>query len=305
MWRKQMSDSVGKVSAPIRQATQDDLASMVDLSEIKRSQYEVYQPLFWRKAKDSRERQTSYFESQLRNRDVAIFVHTSSNNVDGFIIANLGNAQECNVDDFALADESHWESTGRALLAAAGEEAKRRGVNHYLVVCAHLDSPKRRMLSIYGLEIARYWYTAAIQPVHDLSEEVGVRRAVASDAARMAEIAKTPGRKFAEIGRDQMVVSVCERGTRIVGYAIAAIVSSPPVYDPGGATLLVIESAMAQSADWQTAGKSLLQAIQSHAAQQGAIQYVVVCNESQRAQRDSLEELGLRIASEWYGGAIQ
>jgi hypothetical protein len=102
-----------------------------------------------------------------------------------------------------------------------------------------------------------------------------------------------------------MVVSVCERGTRIVGYAIAAIVSSPPVYDPGGATLLVIESAMAQSADWQTAGKSLLQAIQSHAAQQGAIQYVVVCNESQRAQRDSLEELGLRIASEWYGGAIQ
>lgn len=289
----------------IRQAILNDVPSMVDLSEAVRSRYETYQPRFWRKAQDSRGKQTSYFESQLQNERMAMLVHETSGTVDGFVIANLGRGQECSIDDFALANEQQWESIGKALLLAAGAEAKKRGIQRYVVVCGHLDVPKRQMLNNFGLEIVDYWYTALVQSGCDLPEGIHIRNAVASDAPSMQGIAKTSGREFAEIGRDNFVVLVCEQGNAVIGYAIAAILTAPPVYDAGGPVCLVIESAMNQHADWRMAGKAMLQVMQNRASQQGAVQYVVVCEASHHAKRDTLHELGSTIASEWYGGDIQ
>lgn len=61
---------------------------------------------------------------------------------------------------------------------------------------------------------------------------------------------------------------------------------------------------MQRASDWSLVGKALLQGIQSHALQQNAVQYVVVCDENQQAKQDALQEAGLTIASEWYGGKI-
>lgn len=172
------------------------------------------------------------------------------------------------------------------------------------VICGHLDEPKRQMLRNFGLAVEKYWFTTAIQSVPDDMATVVVRKATQTDAPRMAEIAGTPGREFAEIKRDNMIVLVCEQNSKIVGFAITMVIQTPPVYDPGGPTCLVIESTMQQSTAWLVAGQALLKGIQSHAVQQNAVQYVVVCDENQPAKQDALQETGLTIASEWYGGKI-
>lgn len=289
----------------IRRATPSDVSYMVDLSEQKRAQYEKFQPLFWRKAIDSREKQLLFFKDQLKNENLVFFVDETDNKVDGFIIANLRNRRECDVDDFAVANENLWESSGKLLLQEAGKEAKQRSIERYSVVCGHLDEPKRQMLTNFGLVLEQYWYTAAIQSTEDTVQGITVRKAVPIDASQMARIAGTPEREFAEIQRDNMIVLVCEQENNIIGYAISIVISTPPVYDPGGQTCLVIESTMHENKDWLVAGKALLNAIQYHALQQKAVQYVVICDENQSEKQNVLQEAGLTIASEWYGGKIQ
>ncbi|MEZ4730788.1 MAG: hypothetical protein R3E79_26995 [Caldilineaceae bacterium] len=166
----------------VRRATRSDVPHMVDLSEQKRAQYEKYQPLFWRKANDSRAKQLTFFETQLNNEQLVPLVHESDHNVDGFIIANLRNGRECSVDDFAIAAESAWETIGKSLLQAAGDAAKQRGIQRYMVVCGHLDQPKRQMLSNVGLAIEQYWYTAAIQSAQAETPGIALRKAVPTDA---------------------------------------------------------------------------------------------------------------------------
>lgn len=288
----------------IRRATSADLPAMVDLSEQKRTHYERFQPLFWRKAKDARERQLPFFEAQLQNEHLVMLVNESVGQIDGFIIANLRSGRKCDVDDFVVSDANTWLTTGQALLRAAGAAAKERGIAKYEVVCGHLDRPKQAMLTQAGLTLETYWFTAAIQVLAPPNGVAQVRRAVAEDALRLAEIAGQPGRAFGEITHENSIVLVCEQNNTINGYASAIVIPTPPVYDPGGPTCLVLETVMAQAAQWAVAGPALWQEVQNAAAQQGAVQYVVICAASDHAKQAALFAAGLTIASEWYEGAI-
>lgn len=287
----------------IRRATSADLPVMVDLSEQKRSQYETFQPLFWRKANDARERQLPFFEAQLQNEHLVMLVYESAGRIDGFIIANLRSGRKCDIDDFVVADAETWPTTGQALLHAAGAVAKERGIAKVEVVCGHLDRPKQAMLTRAGLTLETYWFTAAIQVVAIPNGAVQIRRAVATDALRLAEIAGQPGRAFGEIMRENSIVLVCEQDNTISGYASAIVIPTPPVYDPGGPTCLVLETGMAPT-QWKAAGPALWQAVQNAAAQQDAVQYVVICAANDQAKQAALFAAGLTIASEWYEGAI-
>ena len=150
----------------IRPAVLGDVPAMVELAERKRLQYELFQPVFWRKAADSRQKQTPYFENLLSKETCIALVHEQNGQIDGFIIGTILPAPPvydpggltCLVDDFALADEGAWESLGAALLAAVRQEVATRGVVQTVVVCGHLDEPKRKMLRTTGLSIASEWY---------------------------------------------------------------------------------------------------------------------------------------------------
>jgi hypothetical protein len=48
---------------------------MVGLSEQKRIEYQRYQPAFWRKAKDSREKQIPFFASLIGSDHVIALLH--------------------------------------------------------------------------------------------------------------------------------------------------------------------------------------------------------------------------------------
>ena len=127
---------------------------MVALSGEKRRRYAGFQPTFWREAPDSDARQVPFFESQIAGGTAVVRVQERDGVVDGFVIATLAPAPPvydpggltCRIDDFCVAREDEWPSVGGALLDAVIREARARGAVQAVVVCGHLDRPKREAL---------------------------------------------------------------------------------------------------------------------------------------------------------------
>jgi hypothetical protein len=150
----------------LRRATNSDLPEIVELAEHRRLQYQQYQPTFWRKAEDSREKHVAFLSSLLEREDVIFLVHMNSQEIDGFIIADFVIAppvynpggSTCRVDDFCTASANLWENVGRELLGEVLRLAKEQGAAQSVVVCGHLDEPKRAMLAKYGYSIASEWH---------------------------------------------------------------------------------------------------------------------------------------------------
>jgi len=151
---------------PLRRAEGRDVTEMVELAEQRRLQYQRYQPTFWRKAEDSREQHIPFLESLLKREDVIILVRESTEKIEGFVIADFVAAPPvynpggptCRVDDFCVAEENLWENVGLALLNEVLRLAKEHGAAQSVVVCGHLDQPKRAMLTQLGYSLASEWY---------------------------------------------------------------------------------------------------------------------------------------------------
>ncbi len=154
------------MSANIRPAQLSDVPAMVNLSEQKRMEYQEYQPRFWRKAVDAREKQLPFFEHLIERDDVITLVCESDGEIEGFIIADFVKAPPvydpggptCRVDDFCIADENKWNHIGRALLDEVQRLAREQGAAQTVVVCGHRDQPKGAMLAALGFSIASEWY---------------------------------------------------------------------------------------------------------------------------------------------------
>lgn len=143
-----------------------DIAGMVAISEVKRTEYESYAPIFWRKASDSSLKQEIYFQRQLTDTDTIALVAVEANILAGFAIGRITNAPPvynpggavCVVDDFAVLNSEDWASVGGSLLKAVEREAKTRGAVLSVIVCAQRDQAKREMLQKSGATVASEWH---------------------------------------------------------------------------------------------------------------------------------------------------
>ena len=155
----------------IRVATVDDVNRMVELSDIKRTQYAEYSPVFWCKAEGASEKQAVFFKTQLDKENNIVLVCEETGRVDGFVIASLIIAPTvydpgglvCVVDDFMVSAPERWSTAGVALLVEARNRAKARGAVLCVVVCGHLDEPKRNMLRTHRFSVASEWYVNPIE----------------------------------------------------------------------------------------------------------------------------------------------
>jgi L-amino acid N-acyltransferase YncA len=91
----------------------------------------------------------------------------------------------------------------------------------------------------------------------------------------------------------------------VVGYVIATVVATPPVYDPGGPTGVIDDVGVAAGGLWPTVGRDLLDAARDRLRALGACQLVVVCGHHDQSQRDVLLASGMSLASEWYVAPIE
>lgn len=154
----------------VRPARPEDAEAMVALAEEKRLELQTFQPQFWHKAADSRDRHLGHV-SRLIGSDRAItLVYDAGGAIDGFLVATLitpppvydPGGLTCIIDDFIIGAAADWGSVGRALLRVATADAKGRGATQVVIVCAHLDEPKRAMLRDGGYSIASEWYVSGI-----------------------------------------------------------------------------------------------------------------------------------------------
>ncbi len=150
----------------IRPAAAEDIPRMVELSEGKRAEYAEYSPVFWRKAAGASENQALFFRAQLEREHNIILIAEEAGRVEGFIIASVISAPPvydpgglvCMVDDFTVSAPELWPSVGQALLTEITAQAKARGAVLSVIVCGHLDEPKRLMLQVNDSTIASEWY---------------------------------------------------------------------------------------------------------------------------------------------------
>jgi len=154
----------------IRTAEEFDLEEILNLANAKRLEYETHQPVFWRVAPDAIGQQRDYIASQIADEKVITLVATLGDELIGFIIGHLvpsppvynPGGLTCSVDDFIVNRSDLWETAGADLLDQVREVAVSKGAVQVVVVCGHLDDPKRQALEKSSLTIASEWWVAPL-----------------------------------------------------------------------------------------------------------------------------------------------
>jgi GNAT superfamily N-acetyltransferase len=103
-----------------------------------------------------------------------------------------------------------------------------------------------------------------------------------------------------QVAQPQAIARVAEDGGRFLGFAMGVLQDPPPVYAPGGKTLLVDDFAVVEGAEGDAAASALLDAVISEARARGAVQMIVVAAARDARATRWLEEKKLRVASQWW-----
>lgn len=152
-------------------AQNNDIDWMVDLSEIKRSTYEKFQPNFWKKNPDSQQIQRQYFAELLTDSKI---IALALNDKSGFIIGKIIDTPAVYdagltlmIDDFCIVNNYSYNSNpwlyfGKILLDEIIKIAKVKGIKQILVVSGNHDADKTEFLTKNNLAIASLWLTKTI-----------------------------------------------------------------------------------------------------------------------------------------------
>jgi hypothetical protein len=150
----------------IRRAIESDLDSIAALAEMKRIQYEAYQPLFHRQAANALKDHRVFLKSLLTRDNTLLLVAEQDSKVVGFVCASAVEAPPvydpqskiCFIDDFMVEDPSLWSTVGRELAQAAFEGTKPMGAILSNIVCGPKDLDKRALLTALGFDVASEWH---------------------------------------------------------------------------------------------------------------------------------------------------
>ena len=104
----------------------------------------------------------------------------------------------------------------------------------------------------------------------------------------------------AQLDREHNIILVAETEGHVEGFVIASVISTPPVYDPGGPVCMADDFMVSAPELWQTVGQALLKEVTAQAKTRNAVLSVVVCGHLDEAMRSMLRESGSTLASEWY-----
>ncbi len=148
----------------IREATVQDIYAMVALSDIKRCEYAVAQPQFWKRADNANQMQMEWFEELFTHENCFLYVAEEDSKIIGFAIGRVVAAPEVYnpggmtmmIDDFCVNDPSLWSSVGKYLVDALRNASE--DVKQLLIVCGAHDQDKRKFLKEIGLSVASEWY---------------------------------------------------------------------------------------------------------------------------------------------------
>jgi len=110
----------------------------------------------------------------------------------------------------------------------------------------------------------------------------------------------TPAFFTHQLTQPNAVVRIAESGGRFLGFIIAAIQDAPPVFAPGGKTVIVDDFAVDEDAEADEAASSLLEAVMSEGRARGAVQIIVIAAARDARAARWLEARKLHVASQWW-----
>jgi GNAT superfamily N-acetyltransferase len=113
--------------------------------------------------------------------------------------------------------------------------------------------------------------------------------------------AATTGAWFSRLLTDpQAVFLVAGDSAAIMGFLIARIQPTPPVYDAGGPTAVIDDFCVAEPERWRDVGAALLADARAMLRAKGVAQVVVVAPQKDRAKAEFLRAQRLSLASTWW-----
>jgi hypothetical protein len=154
----------------IRRAIESDLDSIAALAELKRIQYEAYQPVFHRRAANALNDHRVFLKSLLTRDNTLLLVAEQDGKVVGFVFASVVEAPRvydpqgkiCFIDDFMVEDPKLWTTVGRELAEAAFQGSRPMGAVLANIVCGPQDLDKRALLTALGFDVASEWHVKPI-----------------------------------------------------------------------------------------------------------------------------------------------
>lgn len=100
--------------------------------------------------------------------------------------------------------------------------------------------------------------------------------------------------------KDNIIALVsADKGQKIEGFIIGAIVHAPPVYNPGGKVCFVDDFMVADPSLWATVGKNLLDRVVEQSKEKGAVLANIVCGPLDAPKKEMLNQHGFSVAIEW------
>jgi len=166
----------------ILQATISDISAMVDLSYLKRRNYEKAQSKFWRYQEGAEYAQSEWFQQLLMDINYIMLIAKSGEEIIGFIIGKIMPAPmvydpgglTLMIDDFCV-KEDKWSEIGTPLIEKIKKISKEKGARQLVVVSGDHDIDKCRFLDQAGLSVASRWYVGEIDsdpPVKRFGEKL-------------------------------------------------------------------------------------------------------------------------------------
>jgi hypothetical protein len=103
-----------------------------------------------------------------------------------------------------------------------------------------------------------------------------------------------------QVDQPNVIARVAEDGGRFLGFVMGTLQDPPPVYAPGGKTVLIDDFAVVEGTEGDAAASGLIDAVMSEARARGAVQIITVAAARDERASRWFEDKKLRVASQWW-----
>jgi len=110
----------------------------------------------------------------------------------------------------------------------------------------------------------------------------------------------TPAFFTHQVGQPNVVARIAESGGRFLGFVIGVIQDAPPVFAPGGKTVLIDDFVVVDGPEADDAASALIDAVMSEGRARGAVQIIAVAAARDERAVRWLEGRKLHVASQWW-----
>ena len=103
-----------------------------------------------------------------------------------------------------------------------------------------------------------------------------------------------------QVAEPNVILLVAEEGDAFLGFLNGMLQNAPPVYDPGGKTVMIDDFAVVEGAAGDRAASALMDAVMSEGRSRGAVQMIVVTAAQDARSAKWFEDKKLHVVSHWW-----